>query len=116
MATKDGIYDYAGTIEVPSKAQDKLAHITISRFNDAVRWQMQEQIGGKPLRTVLRECYDQYNGILAPRDVEIAQAIGVDAYVNITAMKSALCHRSFWRALYSQTRYRGLFRLRLCLL
>lgn len=88
MATKDGIYDYAGTIEVPSKAQDKLAHITISRFNDAVRWQQQEQIGGKPLRAVLRECYDQYNGILAPRDVEIAQAIGVDAYVNITAMKS----------------------------
>lgn len=90
MAT-DGIYDYASEdIEIPAASHDKLANITLSRFRDAVRWQSTELVGGKPLRQVMRDCYDQYNGILSPADREIADAIGVDAMVNLTAMKSGL--------------------------
>lgn len=85
------IYDYASDgLEVPSASQDKLAKITLTRFNDAVMWQGSELIDGKPLKTVLRECFDQYNGVMSPRDKEIADAIGVDAYVNLTAMKAGL--------------------------
>lgn len=86
-----GIYDYATEdIDIPAASLDKIANITLSRFRDAVRWQSTELVGGKPLRQVLRECYEQYNGILSPADREIAEAIGVDAYVNLTAMKSGL--------------------------
>lgn len=84
------MYEYAGTIKVPTKSHDPLANITIERFNEAVRWQAQEQIGGSSLRTVLRNCYDQFNGILSCEDAAIAEEIGVNAYVNITAMKSGL--------------------------
>ena len=85
------IYDYASDgIDVPNESADKLAHIAISRFNEAVRWQSSELVGGIPLRHVLRDCYDQYNGILSMRDREIAEAIGVDAYVNLTAMKAGV--------------------------
>lgn len=91
VEVNDGIYDYASDeIEIPSESYDKLAHITLSRFRDAVQYQGSELVGGKPVRTVLRECYEQYNGILSPRDREIVDAIGVDAYVNLTAMKSGL--------------------------
>lgn len=85
------IYDYASDgLELPAASQDKLARITLTRFNDAVMWQGSELIDGKPLKTVLRECFDQYNGIMSARDKELADAIGVDAYVNLTAMKSGL--------------------------
>lgn len=84
------VYNYAKTIEVPPKARDPLAHITLTRFNEAIRWQSQELVGDKPLRQVLRECYDQFNGNLSGPDRQIADEIGVDAYVNITAMKSGL--------------------------
>ena len=55
----DEIYDYAGEIEVLESSHDKLAQITARRFNEAVRWQSQERVGGVPLRSVLRQCYDQ---------------------------------------------------------
>lgn len=84
------VYEYARTIEVPAKSKDALANITIQRFNDAVSWQLQELVGDKSLRTVLRECYDQFNGNLSCRDREIAEEIGVDAYVNLSAMKAGV--------------------------
>jgi hypothetical protein len=91
LETNDGIYDYASDeITIPSESYDKLAHITLSRFRDAVQYQGSELVGGKPVRSVLRECYEQYNGILSPRDREIVEAVGVDAYVNLSAMKSGL--------------------------
>lgn len=89
--TNRSIFDYASdNVKVPSLSQDKIAHITLTRFNEAVRWQSTELVGGKPLRVVLRECYEQYNGLMSPDDKKIAEAIGVDAYVNLTAMKSGL--------------------------
>lgn len=84
------VYEYAKTIEVPPRSQDPIANITIQRFNEAVRWQSQELVGDKSLRVVLRECYDQFNGNLSCEDQQIADEIGVDAYVNLTAMKSGL--------------------------
>lgn len=84
------IYQYAGTVEVPKKSLDPLAHIVTQRFNEAVMWQNQEFIGTKTLHTVLQECYDQYNGNLSCLDREIAEELGVDVYVNLTASKAGL--------------------------
>lgn len=87
----DGIYDYASDkVDVPSELSDKLAHTVITRFNEAARWQGMEHVGNKSLRVVLKECYEQYNGILSCRDREIVEELGVDAYVNLTAMKSGI--------------------------
>lgn len=86
----DTIYTYTKTVPVPPKAQDPLAHITIERFNEAVRWQDTERVGGKPLRRVLYDCYEQFNGILSCADQEIVDELGVDAYVNLTAMKTGI--------------------------
>ena len=60
------------------------------RFNDAVRWQSQERVGGVPLRMVLRQCYDQYHGILSPTEQRIIDNIGIDAHVNLSAMKAGV--------------------------
>ena len=84
------IYDYASEIEVPNDARDKLATVVARRFNDAVRWQSQERVGGVPLRMVLRQCYDQYHGILSPTEQKIIDDIGVDAHVHLSAMKAGV--------------------------
>ena len=86
-----GVYDYArDNIEVPEASLDKLARTVITRFNEAARWQTMERLGDRNLRETLRDCYEQYNGILGPADREIVEELGVDAYVNLTAMKSGL--------------------------
>lgn len=84
------VYSYGKTLDVPPRSRDPLAHIVIQRFNEAIRWQQTELVGDKPLRVVLRECYDQFNGNLSCADREIADEIGVDAYVNLTAMKAGV--------------------------
>jgi len=86
-----GVYDYArDNVELPSASLDKLACTVLSRFNRAVWWQSMEQVGGRSLRVVLRECYEQYNGILSPDDQQIVDELGVSAHINLTAMKSCL--------------------------
>ncbi len=85
------VYEYSGVVDsVSTKTADKLAKITLQRFNEAIRWQSQERVGDKSLKTVLRQCYDQFNGRLSRVDKEIADEIGVDAYVNLTAMKAGI--------------------------
>lgn len=87
----EGVFDYArDNIEVPAASFDKIARTVITRFNDAARWQSMERLGRKNLRETLRDCYEQYNGILSPEDQQIVDALEVDAYVNLTAMKSGL--------------------------
>ena len=93
------IYDYASEIEVPNDARDKLATVVARRFNDAVRWQSQERVGGVPLRMVLRQCYDQYHGILSPTEQKIIDDIGVDAHVNLSAMKEGVVQGSLAESL-----------------
>lgn len=81
------MYNFAGIVDVPPATQDKLAHITLRRFNEAVMWQARERIGKYTVRETLRNCYDQLHGIMSCEDQEIADALGVDAYINITATK-----------------------------
>lgn len=89
--SSEGVYDYArDNIEVPAASYDKIAHTVISRFNEAARWQTMERLGRRNLRETLRDCYEQYNGILGPEDRQIVETLEVDAYVNLTAMKSGL--------------------------
>ena len=76
-------------IEVPNKSVDPIAAIVSQRWNNAVFWRSQEKVGGKSLRTVLSDCYDQREGILAPCDQEIVDMLGVDMYVNISGLKSS---------------------------
>ena len=84
------VYSYGKTVDVPSKSLDSIANITLRRYNEAVLWQSQERVGSCSLRETLRNCYDQFNGILSCRDQEIVEAIGVDAYVNLSAMKAGV--------------------------
>lgn len=84
------MYEYGKTIEVPEKAHDPLAIKVTQRFNEALRWQSHENIGGKAIRGVLYDCYNQFNGILSCEDQKIVEEVGVDAYVNLTAMKCNL--------------------------
>lgn len=84
------VYSYGKSLPVPPRSRDPLAHITIQRFNEAIRWQSTELVGDKPLRDVLRDCYDQFNGNLSCDDQQIVDELGVDAYVNLTAMKSGI--------------------------
>lgn len=84
------MYEYAGTVDVPSKARDPIAFATLSRFNEAVRWQSQEMIGDCSVKEALRRCYEQFNGILPCEDQEAVDELGVDVQVNLTAMKSGI--------------------------
>lgn len=74
-------------IDVPSAAYDPLAAIVSQRWNQAVMWRSQEKCGDESLATVLRNCYEQRNGILAPNDRELVEEIGVNAYVNLSDLK-----------------------------
>lgn len=74
-------------IEVPSRSVDPIAAIVAERWNRAVFWRSHEMIGGKSLRDVLNDCYDQREGILAPCDMDIVEQLGVDMYVNISGLK-----------------------------
>lgn len=84
------MYDYARSIDVPNKARDPIAHITTQRFNAAIRWQSQERVGKYTLRETLRHCYDQFNGILSCEEQAAVDELGVDVYVNLTAMKTGI--------------------------
>lgn len=89
--------------DIPQRAVDPLADEVMRRFNGAVAWQSTEQVNGKPLRTVLEECWQQQNGILSCTDRERATALGVDAVVNITALKVGIANAYMTEALASGT-------------
>lgn len=74
--------------DIPAKAEDPLAREVLRRFNGAVSWQSSEQVNGKSLRTVLEECWQQQNGVLSCADKEVAATLGVDAVINMTALKT----------------------------
>ncbi|MDR1872029.1 MAG: hypothetical protein LBS60_08980 [Deltaproteobacteria bacterium] len=83
------MFDY-GTTEVTVQAKDKLADLVMKRYREAVAWQSIELVGSKCLKTVLEECYQQANSILSPRDREVVEELGVDAYISLTAMKGGV--------------------------
>lgn len=74
--------------DLPKKAVDPLAAEVLRRFNGAVAWQSAELVNGKPLRTVLEECWMQQNGIMSADARERAAELGTNVYVNLTALKA----------------------------
>jgi hypothetical protein len=83
------MFDY-GTTDVTVEARDRLADLVMRRYRDAVGWQSSEIVGGAPLRRVLQECYEQANAALPAEDREMAEDLGVTAYVGLTAMKGGV--------------------------
>lgn len=74
--------------ELPKKAVDPLAAEVLRRFNGAIAWQSAELVNGKPLRTVLEQCWMQQNGIMSADAKERAEELGTNVYVNLTALKA----------------------------
>ena len=74
--------------DLPKKAVDPLAAEVLRRFNGAVAWQSAELVNGKPLRTVLEQCWMQQNGIMSADAKERAEELGTNVYVNLTALKA----------------------------
>lgn len=78
--------------DIPDKAIDPLSHAVMQRFNSAVAWQSTEQVNGRSLRTVLRQCWEQINSVQSCDAKERAEALGVDVNVNLTALKSDIAN------------------------
>lgn len=78
--------------ELPEKAVDPLAAEVLRRFNGAVAWQSAELVNGKPLRTVLEQCWMQQNGIMSADAKERAEELGTNVYVNLTALKADIAN------------------------
>jgi hypothetical protein len=83
------MFDY-GSSQATVAPGDKLADLVLKRYREAVMYQSAELVGGDSLKQVLGDCYRQTNGILDPRDRQAAEVLGVDAYVNLTAMKGGV--------------------------
>lgn len=78
--------------DIPQKAVDPLGDEVLRRFNGAVAWQSGERVNGLPLRQVLQNCWEQQNGVLSCFDQQRAEALGVNAVVNITALKVSVAN------------------------
>ena len=89
--------------DIPKKAVDPLSDEVMRRFNAAVSQQSSELVNGKPLRRVLQECWEQQNGVLSCEDKERMDALGVDATVNMTALKTGIANAYLNDALTSGT-------------
>lgn len=87
-------------VDIPKKL-DPLADVIIDRFNGAIAWQSAEMVNGKSLKTVLEQCWEQQNGLLSKADSERAEALGVDAVINITALKCSIANAYLTDALAS---------------
>jgi hypothetical protein len=83
------LYD-SGVTDPDVRARCNIAKIVIARYREAVTWQGSERLGEHSLRQVLRNCYDQSNGIMDPGDREVAELLNANAYVNLTAMKTGV--------------------------
>lgn len=100
----DNAIKWMGEIEdIPKKAVDPLSDEVMRRFNAAVAQQNSELVNGKQLRRVLQECWEQQNGVLSCEDKERMDALGVDATVNMTALKTGIANAYLNDALTSGT-------------
>lgn len=95
--------NWLAEVESPPKKlkQDPLIDSIISRYNGAVGWLAADRVNGKPVRQVLRECWEQQNSVLSPQDQEIADALGINVVVNITALKTSIANAYLNDALVS---------------
>ena len=83
------------------KQQDPLSGEILRRYNGAVAWQSAERVNGKPLRTVLQECWEQQNGVLSREDKQLADELGINVVVNLTALKTGVANAYLTDALTS---------------
>lgn len=89
MADENPTINWMQNIEdIPEKAKDPLAAEVMRRFNGAIAWQSAELVNGKPLRTVLEQCWQQQNGVMSCDAAERAKELGTNIYVNLTALKA----------------------------
>ena len=65
-------------------------------------------MGGVPLRSVSAPVHDQYHGILSPDVRRLVEDLGVDAYVNLTAMKAGVVQSYLAESLIQAGSCRGL--------
>lgn len=95
--------NWLSDIEAPPKKiqQDPLLDLITHRYNAAVGWLSADQVNGKSLRRVLRECWEQQNSILSPEDQQIARDLGVNVVINITALKTGVANAYLNDALVS---------------
>lgn len=84
--------NWLAEIEDIPKKLDPLAGEVMRRFNGAVANQSGEMVNGKPLRTVLENCWQQQNSILSADAQERADALGVDIVVNLTTLKADIAN------------------------
>ena len=87
--------------DIPSNAVDPLAAEVMRRFNGAIAWQGTERVNGIPLKDVLTHCWEQQNGIMSCSTRELADALGVDAVINITALKTGIANAWLTEAMVS---------------
>lgn len=87
--------------DISSVAEDPLADEVMRRYNGAVGWMSAEHVNGKPLRHVLQECWEQQNGVLSCEDQKIADALGINVVLNITALKTGIANAYLNDALVS---------------
>lgn len=80
------------SIETIPKKLDPLAGEVMRRYNGAVAAQSTELVNGKPLRTVLQNCWEQQNSILSCDAQARADALGVDVVVNLTTLKADIAN------------------------
>lgn len=94
--------NWLAEVEIPNKIhEDKLLDECLRRYNGAVGWMSADHVNGKPLRQVLRECWEQQNGILSPEDQQAADDLGVNVVVNLTALKTGIANAYLNDALVS---------------
>ena len=95
--------NWLAEIDGPPKKlkQDPLIDSIISRYNGAVGWLSADHVNGKPVRQVLRECWEQQNSVLSPEDTQIANDLGIKLVVNLTALKTGIANAYLNDALVS---------------
>lgn len=77
----------AVSIDVTDKAADSLGCLMLTRWNNCVWQRSAEKVGGESIDVVLRNCFEQREGILAACDRQFVAELGVDYYVNISGLK-----------------------------
>lgn len=74
-------------IDVTDKAADSLGCLMLTRWNNCVWQRSAEKVGGESIDVVLRNCFEQREGILAACDRQFVAELGVNYYVNISGLK-----------------------------
>ena len=100
--SEDTAINWLAEVEIADNLkQDSLAAEVLRRYNGAVGWLSADHVNGKPVRQVLRECWEQQNSVLSPQDQQIANDLGINVVINITALKTGIANAYLNDALVS---------------